>query len=102
MRIPGCAGDQQPVDDEPIVAARQRPLNGAGLLGAKPVGVLLVRVDQDLQLLDAVGARGRGTHVWTRLLAGARRLPEHRVAAPRGGDTSWERFSRDRCRITSM
>ena len=80
------AGEQPPVDDEAVVAARQRPPHGADLLGDKPVGVLLVRVDQDLQPLDAVGARGRGTHVRTGLLAGARRLPEHRVAAPRGGE----------------
>jgi hypothetical protein len=39
---------RNPVDNEPVVTTGQRPLNGAGLLDGKPVGVLLVRVNQDL------------------------------------------------------
>jgi hypothetical protein len=45
-----------------------------------------VAVDNDLQLLDAVGAGGRGAHVRARLLAGAWRLPKHHVAATSLGE----------------
>ncbi|MDA4110243.1 hypothetical protein MHOL44478_23720 [Mycobacterium holsaticum DSM 44478] len=43
-------------------------------------------VDHDLQLVDALGTCGRGAHVRTRLLAGARCLPEDGVAAAGGGE----------------
>jgi len=59
--------DQLPVEDEPVVAARQRAPNGADLLSGKPVGVLLLRIDDDLLLRDAEGTGGWGAHVWTRL-----------------------------------
>jgi hypothetical protein len=54
-------------------------------LGGERERVSLMRVNEDLEFLDSLSAGGRQRHVWPRLLAHARRLPEHDLAPTRAG-----------------
>jgi hypothetical protein len=63
---------QLPGDGDAVVAARQRSLDRADLLGGEAVGVLLAGVDDDLQVGDSGGAGGRRGDVRACLLTGAR------------------------------
>jgi hypothetical protein len=76
-------GHQAPVNHDAVVTGRQRPGHGAHLLAGEPVGVALMGVDHDLQLGDTRRPGGGCAHLGPGLAAGARRLPEHRLAAPR-------------------
>ena len=67
-----------------VVAAAQASAHRAHLLAGERVGVALVGVDDDLQRGHPGGPGGRGAHVGSGLLAGARGLPEHHLAATVG------------------
>jgi hypothetical protein len=64
--------DQAPVDDNAVVAGRQRQGHGAHPFTGEAVGVALVGVDEDLQLGDIRGPGGGRAHLGPGLFAGAR------------------------------